>query len=117
MGRDAGIDEAGRRAFAVRAIVAPNTNIIEIEVTGPVPETARAYASAIATVSTSATSELYPIYRMKLLDEAEADARPIRPDVRRNMVVATLLGLIGGLLLAAGIDWLRRGIAAPAGAA
>jgi capsular polysaccharide biosynthesis protein len=107
----AGLDETTRRPFEVRAIVAPNTNIIEMEVIGPDPEVARRFAAEIATVSTSATSELYRIYRMKLLDEAESSSKPIRPDMRRNLVVAGVLGLIGGLMLAAAVDWIRRTLA------
>ena len=108
------LEESQRRAFSVRSIVAPNTNIIEIEVTGPDAAVAASYATEIATVSASQTAELYRIYRMKVLDEAEGSRRPIRPDWRRNLVVAGVLGLVGGLLLAAGVDWLRRAAAAPA---
>ena len=64
------LEETPRHRYVVRAIVAPNTNIIEIEVTGPDPAIAVRYAMEIAAVSASQTSELYRIYRMKVLDEA-----------------------------------------------
>jgi capsular polysaccharide biosynthesis protein len=111
------LSSSDRSRCVVRSIVLPNTNIIEIEVEGPSPEGCANLANAIASVAASETVDLYRIYRMKVLDVAVPSRRPVSPDLQRNLLVAAILGLVGGLLLGAAVDWTLRAMAKDRGAA
>jgi uncharacterized protein involved in exopolysaccharide biosynthesis len=108
----AGMPREVSRQHRVRTIVLPNTNIIDIEVTGPDPEACATLANGVAQSASSEAIQLYQTFRMRLLDEAVPSRRPIRPDVQRNLTVAAVLGALGGLALAAAIEWARRAAAA-----
>lgn len=112
--RRAQIPDASARRFRVRAIVRPNTNILDIEALGPDPAHCAALAHEVASIAGTECTLNYRIYRLRTLDEAEPSSRPVSPDLRRNLIVGGILGLLAGVLVAAGTEWARRGMAAPA---
>jgi capsular polysaccharide biosynthesis protein len=98
----AGLPPEAARRCRVRSIVLPNTNIVDIDVTGPEPEACARLANAVADRASSEAMLLYQPFRMRLLDEATPGRRPISPDLRRNLIVAGALGALAGLLVALG---------------
>jgi uncharacterized protein involved in exopolysaccharide biosynthesis len=111
--RRSGIEERGVRRYRVRAIVRPNTNILDIEALGPDPQRCAALAHEVASIAGAECTNNYRIYRLRVLDDSPVPERPVSPDMRRNLLVGGVLGLLAGLLLAAGTEWTRRQLAAP----
>lgn len=109
--RRAGLPPEGVGSYRVRAIVRPNTNILDIEVLGPRPDICAKMADEIVSIAGSEVTNTYRVYRLRVLDEAVVPTRPVSPDMRRNLLTGGVLGLLAGLLLAAGIEWARRGLA------
>lgn len=110
----AGMTPDAARPYRVRATVRPNTNILDIEVLGPDAAACATLAREVAAIASSECTDNYRIYRLRPLDAAVAPSRPDSPDMRRNLIVGGILGLLAGLLLAASSEWARRGLAARA---
>lgn len=113
-GRRAGLTEQEARRYRVRSIVRPNTNILDIEALGPDPAACASLADEIASIAGTECTNNYRIYRLRVLDDATVPSRPVSPDARRNLIVGGILGLLAGVLLAASIEWARRGLGSPA---
>ncbi|HVS10702.1 MAG TPA: Wzz/FepE/Etk N-terminal domain-containing protein [Planctomycetota bacterium] len=105
-----GLDGAGLQGFAIRGSVVPNTNLVQIEVTGPERERAEALADAVAEVARREARSLYPIFSLRSFATATSSSRPISPNPARNLVVATVVGVFVGVLAALAMDaWRRSG--------
>lgn len=102
-----GIDVDTLRAYRVSGSVLPSTNIIRISVEGPDPVVAARYANALATQTAAQAQSMYRIYTMGLLEAATPHRDPVRPDRRRNYLVAVAAGLLVGLAAAFSVEHLR----------
>ncbi len=102
-----GIDAKILRAYHADGSVLPSTNIIRIAVEGPDPRVAARYANALAEQTAAQARGMYRIYTMKVLETATPGSRPIRPDRRRNYLVAVAAGLLAGLAAAFSLEHLR----------
>lgn len=98
--------------YTVLAGVVPNTNIIKIDVDGADPERAAALCNALAGVVGASAPRLYRIFALQVIERAVPRRRPVRPDMRRNLVVGAIVGLLVGAAVAAGGDYVRRRTAA-----
>ena len=67
---------------------------MEITVTNPDPETARALAEELGTVSAEFIGEQMEIVPPKIIEDVELPAAPISPDLRRNVVMGALAGIV-----------------------
>ena len=99
--------------YRVEASVLPNTNIMKIDVEGPDAAVASSVANAVAEATRDEVRRMYRIFTLRTLAAASPTPRPVRPDPRRNYVVAGILGLFLGVLAAVVIERLRAP-AAPA---
>lgn len=104
----AGIPEDVAKDFRAEASVLPSTNIIRIDVEGPDGKVTAAIANALATVTDRYATASYRLYSVRPLTRATESREAIRPDVRRNIVVAVTVGLILGLVAAFAVEHLRR---------
>jgi len=102
-----GVEPREIRHYWIGGAVVPNTNIVRIDVYGPDPERAAEVANATARVVRREARHLYQIYSMYEMARAEPPSRPVRPDARRNAVVAAILGLFLGVLAALGLEAVR----------
>lgn len=98
------LEESELRGYRVSASVVPNTNIIRIEVEGPHPDTAAAYANAAATVTAREAQRMYRIYTLSRLAEAVPSGSASFPDRRRNYVVSLVIGVFLGIVTALAVD-------------
>ncbi|HSL19897.1 MAG TPA: hypothetical protein VK886_00040 [Vicinamibacterales bacterium] len=98
--------------YTVLAGVTPNTNIIRIDVEGPDAARAAELSNALAVVVSRRAPELYRIFTLQVIERAVPRSRPVRPDMRRNVVVGAIVGLLLGAAAAAGGYYLRRKAAA-----
>lgn len=109
----AGLTPETLAELTVDARVVPSTNIIRIHTEGSDPARAAALANAIAAVTAEKGSRMYPLFALEPLEAAVAADEPIRPNLRRNLSIATMLGLFAGAGLALAATLGRRMRAAP----
>lgn len=99
--------------LTVDARVIPSTNIIRVRTEGSDPTHAAALANAIAAVTAEKGSRMYPLFALEPLEAAVAANEPVRPNLRRNLSIATMLGLFAGAGLALAATLGRRMRAGP----
>jgi non-specific protein-tyrosine kinase len=95
--------------YRVEGSVLPSTNILKIDVEGPDGALAASLANALATATKDEVKSLYRIFTLKVLAEARAPSRPVRPDPQRNYVVAAIGGLLLGVAAAVVAERWRGG--------
>lgn len=91
-----GIEEGDLSGYTTSASVVPYTNLIRFEVEGPDAELATDVVRAVGEHTRSEARSMYGIYTLQRFEEARASSRPVKPDWRRNLVVAGLLGFFLG---------------------
>lgn len=102
-----GIDLREMERYRTNAMVVPNTNIIRIEVDGPDPLQAANVANVMMDLTADASARLYRIYSVRALERAAPNPRAIRPNPRRNALVALLVGLFLGAIAGIALDRVR----------
>lgn len=93
-------DESTFQGYRVRGSVKPQTNIIRIEVTGPNRTQVALLANALAGATVKSGRSMYRIYSMRPLARAGATGVSIHPNPKRNLFMASVLGLALGLFAA-----------------
>jgi capsular polysaccharide biosynthesis protein len=96
--------------YTVAAGVVPSANIIKIDVEGPDPQRTAAFCNALADGLSASAPKLYRIFALQTIERAVPRAQAVRPDLRRNLVVAAIVGLLLGAAVAAGADYARRAV-------
>jgi len=98
-----------RRAFyQVKTVVVPDTNILEISVSGPDPRFVARLANEIAVQTVTYSRDFYLVYDLKPLDQAPQMGEPTGPGVTRQVAAGGMLGLLAGLLAAYLLCRMRR---------
>ena len=98
-----------RRAFyQVKTVVVPDTNILEISVSGPDPRFVARLADEIAVQTVTYSREFYLVYDLKPLDQAPQMGELTGPGVTRQVAAGGMLGLLAGLLVAYLLSRLHR---------
>lgn len=101
------LGQADLAEYSHNAVALPDTNIIEISVQGPNPETVALLANTIGLKVVEYVTGLYKIYDMTLLDAAVKPTVPISPQPLRDAGVAAVVGLALGVALAITRELLR----------
>jgi receptor protein-tyrosine kinase len=104
----AGLSPDDLTRYTVLGGVVPNTNIIKIDVDGADPARTAAFANAVAGVLGTMAPQLYRIFTLRVIERAVPRTRPVAPDMRRNLAVGAIVGLLVGAAAAAVGDYLRR---------
>lgn len=95
-----GLQEGNLLEYTHTAVVFPETNVIDLTVSGPDPEVVVALTNKIGQTGSAYVDKLYPIYNMGLLDPATVPTAPIYPKPLRDAGVALAVGLALGIALA-----------------
>jgi capsular polysaccharide biosynthesis protein len=95
-----GLDAATLADYTIAAVVLPETSVIHLSVTGPDPVMIQQLATAIGAEAVTYVRDLYDIYEINLLDVAKVPPLPFSPNLVRSIILAAVLGLMVGLLLA-----------------
>ncbi|MBK8984682.1 MAG: hypothetical protein IPM39_01150 [Chloroflexi bacterium] len=86
--------------YTVTAVGLPEANVIQVTVEGPDPAIVMQIANAIGERSTEYIEGLYFMYAITLLDSPSVPKGPISPTPLRDALVAAILGLAVGAVLA-----------------
>jgi diguanylate cyclase (GGDEF)-like protein len=87
--------------------VLPDSNVLEIYVTGPNAEITAKWANGVARTGIDYMRNLYQVYEVNILDAAVVPTEPISPRPARDLSLGGVLGLLVGVILAILRDQLR----------
>lgn len=107
VGTASGCVGGGMDCYRSRGSVIPNTNVIRVEVQGPNPELTAGLADGVAAVTRGEAGRFYPVFALRPVEGARPPREPVFPDLRRNLLVAGVLGLFLGGLVTVGAEVLR----------
>ncbi|REG07278.1 diguanylate cyclase domain-containing protein [Pelolinea submarina] len=93
--------------YTQSTVILPDSNVMEIYVTGPNPEVVTQWANGVARTGIDYMKTLYQVYEVNILDVAEVPTEPISPKPARDVTLGAVLGLLIGAILAILRDQLR----------
>lgn len=99
-----------RKGLKVNGKVIAGTNILEIGVQGPDPEVVRDFANAVSLETLIYVRNLYDVFELEPLDEAELPSDPVSPNKALNLTLGGSLGLFLGIGLIFLIEYLKEPI-------
>jgi len=93
-------------AYEVNTVVLPETNVLQVTVTGPDPELAQGLANNLGQEVVEYLGQFTTIYQLHELDPAPLVEEPYAPQLLRDAVLALVLGAALGVVLALGLPFL-----------
>ena len=93
--------------YSQSTVVLPDSNVLEIYVTGPNAEITAQWANGVARTGIDYMRNLYQVYEVNILDAAVVPTEPISPRPARDLSLGGVLGLLVGVILAILRDQLR----------
>jgi capsular polysaccharide biosynthesis protein len=104
-------DEEALR-YPLKAVVLPDTHVIEVSGTGPNPVRLATLINATVEATLKRASQLFRVIDLQPLEPARPPQRPSAPVPARDIPLGFGLGLILGVMLAFATDYLRgpRGV-------
>ncbi|WP_374687508.1 diguanylate cyclase domain-containing protein [Promineifilum sp.] len=99
-----GLSTAEQQGLSIGARVVGGTNVMEITASGHDPKVVRDFANAVGVETVGYVSELYDVFELEPLDEANLPRNPSQPNVVMNLAMGGALGLA----LGAGLVFLLR---------
>ena len=94
-------------AYTQSTVILPDSNVMEIYVTGPDPDVVAQWANGVARTGIDYMKTLYQVYEVNILDAAVVPLEPISPKPLRDVSLGAVLGLLIGAILAILRDQLR----------
>jgi len=70
----------------------------------------RVYEVLLKRLKDTGVTGMLQVSNVRILDRARPSGRPIRPDLRQNLLFAIMIGLLGGIALAFGAEYLDTSI-------
>lgn len=96
--------------YTTLVTVVPDTNIVQMTVSGPDANRVVAISKAISSSSIGYINDLYPVYSFDIMTQPEVPTEPFQPKPLQNALLALIAGLIIGLGLAFLRDQLQNTI-------
>lgn len=93
--------------YTQNTVILPDSNVLEVYVTGPGAEIAAQWANGVARTGIDYMKGLYQVYDINILDAAVVPEQPISPQPVRDLTLGGVLGLLVGVILAILRDQLR----------
>ena len=97
---DLGLTPEEMENYPSSAVVLPNTNVIQLSVSGPNPELVKQTADRVSENTIGYVSEKYKGYVLELLDTPGLPLSPYSPNLKRDGAIAVFLGMVLGIFLA-----------------
>jgi diguanylate cyclase (GGDEF)-like protein len=94
------LDPIALKDYIINTVVLPDTNILELSVSGDDPQMVALLANQIGQRAIGNISLLYQAYTITMLDPAPIPEIPYSPQPLRDFSLALVLGLVGGASLA-----------------
>jgi succinoglycan biosynthesis transport protein ExoP len=88
----------------VRATALADSAVVQVTAVAPDPRLAADVANAVGRVGQLRMSQLYPMYALTIVTQATPPTKVFEPDVKRNLSLGLLLGVLGGVGLACVVE-------------
>jgi capsular polysaccharide biosynthesis protein len=88
----------------VKATALADSAVVQVTALAPDPRLAADVANAVGRVGQLRMSQLYPMYELTVVTQATPPTRVFEPDVKRNLSVGVLLGVLVGVSLASVVE-------------
>ena len=86
--------------YFINVVPLPDTNVLELTIEGPDAKVAAAIANKNGQFAIVYMNERYPVYQIDFVDFARPTSEPISPQPVRDLGLALIFGLLGGIVLA-----------------
>lgn len=86
--------------YTQKTVVLPDSNVLELYVTGPDANITAQWANGVARSGIDYMKNLYKVYELNVLDAAAVPIKPISPLPSRDIPLGGILGAIIGIILA-----------------
>lgn len=96
-------------AIQIKASPLADSAVVQVTAEAPNPDLAAAVANAVGQVGQLRMSELYPMYDLTVVTQATPPAGAYRPDIKRNLSIGVLLGLLVGASSACALEYAAHG--------
>lgn len=83
--------------YEYRAVVLPQSNVLELFVSGPDPQVAAYLANTMGYQTISYIAEVYPTFDLRILDSANVPTSSFTPNPKRDGMIAAFLGAGAGV--------------------
>ena len=97
----------------IKAASLADSAVVQVTAVAPDPDLASTVANAVAQVGRMRMGELYPMYDLTVVTPATPPIGLYRPDVKRNLSIGLLLGLVTGVGCACAIEGWRAARRSP----
>lgn len=94
-----GMSEEDIEDYEILVTVVPDSNVVNLSVTGPSPQKVVDISYEISESAISFINELYPVYSFNVLDEPSVPTEPFSPKPLQNAGLALIAGAIIGIAL------------------
>jgi polysaccharide biosynthesis transport protein len=96
-------------AISIKAAPLADSAVVQVTATAPDPYMAAAIANAVGQVGQARMRSLYPMYDLTVVTQAVPPVAVYRPDVRRNLAIGVLVGLLASASAACAVHWWSAG--------
>lgn len=103
-----GLTAQERKGLSINGKVIAGTNILKISVQGPDPHIVRDFTNAVSEETLAYVRNLYDVFELEPLDEAELPSKPVSPNKALNLALGGSLGLFLGVGLIFLIEYLKE---------
>jgi len=86
--------------YNINVVPLPDTNVLELTIEGPDSKVAAAIANKNGQFAILYMGDRYPVYQIDFVDFAQPVSEPISPKPVRDLGLALIFGLLGGVVLA-----------------
>lgn len=94
--------------YSTVCTVLPESNVLQLSVTGPAPAVVRNLNQAIGLAGIERINALYPPFPIEQLDEVALLPQPISPNIQFNLLLSVALGLTVSIMVILLLEQLRN---------
>lgn len=85
--------------YEFATVILPSSNVLQLTVTGPSSQNVMIFANSVGEQAINHAENIYPLYRINLLEPATAPKNSFSPNITRNITFAVLISFVLGIIL------------------
>jgi capsular polysaccharide biosynthesis protein len=109
VGVDADPSDPSDAEISIKAAPLADSAVVQVIAVAPDPDMAAAIANAVGQAGQARMRSLYPMYDLTVVTQATPPTGVYRPDVKRNLSLGVLAGLLASASAACAMHWWKSG--------